>query len=201
MDWKDISIKKYLQLEKIATDESFDESEKMIQFANVIFDEDVEKIPLVEYNQKVHEMFELFKTEPDKVDRLADSYTVNGTKYIVDGDANNVLTCQFNDFQNYTKQKDIIGCISCFFIPEGHTYNDDKYDMLKVKEDIGDLPITVANALTFFFKSQYALLLILSQRYLLKQMKEMGMTKAQIKKMQDELANLGIANLVATLQY
>ena len=94
----------------------------------------------------------------------------------------------------------MIGCISCFFIPEGHKYNDG-YDMLKVKEDVGDLPITTGNALAFFFKSQYITLLVLSQRSSLKKMKEVGMSKKKLKEMQEALTTLGIANLASTLSY
>ena len=141
-----------------------------------------------------------FVNEAPQNENLANSYTVNGTKYKSNANIETIQANQFIDFQNYAKKQDIIGCISCFFIPDGHKYNDG-YDMANVKEDVGLLPITVANALAFFFKSQYAILLVLSQRYSLKQMKQMGMSKEKIKEMADSLTTLGMTNLVATLSY
>ena len=196
MSWKDISIEKYLQIQEIVNSNEMSELEKETEIANIIYGFDITELPIPEYKQKIKAL-EFIATLPDK-EKLASNYTVNGTKYITKADLGSIQANQFIDFQNYIKKQDIIGCISCFFIPDGHKYNDG-YDMIKVKKDVGQLPITSANALSFFFKSQYAILLILSQRYSLKQMKEMGMSRKKIKEMQDSLATLGIANLVATL--
>ena len=71
--------------------------------------------------------------------------------------------------------------------------------MLKTKEDIGELPITVANGLAFFFKEQYVTLLVLSNRSSLRKMKEMGMDKEKLDKMAENLATIGTVNLVFSL--
>ncbi len=198
MSWKDISIEKYLQIQEVVNSNEMSELEKETEIANIIYGFDITELPIPEYKQKIKAL-EFIATLPDK-EKLASNYTVNGTKYITKADLGSIQANQFIDFQNYIKKQDIISCISCFFIPDGHKYNDG-YDMIKVKKDVGQLPITSANALSFFFKSQYAILLILSQRYSLKQMKEMGMSRKKIKEMQDSLTTLGIANLVATLSY
>lgn len=198
MSWKDISIEKYLQIQEVVNSNEMSELEKETEIANIIYGFDITELPIAEYKQKIKAL-EFIATLPDK-EKLASNYTVNDTKYITKADLGSIQANQFIDFQNYIKKQDIIGCISCFFIPDGHKYNDG-YDMIKVKKDVGQLPITSANALSFFFKSQYAILLILSQRYSLKQMKEMGMSRKKIKEMQDSLTTLGIANLVATLSY
>lgn len=197
MSWNDISIEKYLQIQDV-NNSDLDELEKETQIANIIYGFDITELTIPEYKEKIKDL-SFVGTMPDK-EKLASSYTINGVKYLTKADISIIQANQFIDFQNYAKQKDIIGCISCFFIPEGHKYNDG-YDMLNVKKDIGQLPITSANALTFFFKTQYVILLVLSQRYSLKLMKEMGMTNKKIKEMQDSLTTLGIANLVATLFY
>lgn len=198
MSWKDVSIKKYLQIQEIVNDESLSEEDKSILIANTIYGEDITELTLPEYAQKMAALS--FMNDAPQNDKFANSYTINGIKYKTSANLESIQANQFIDFQNYAKKEDIIGCISCFFIPDGHKYNDG-YDMLKVKEDIGDLPITVANGLAFFFKTQYTILLVLSQRYSLKLMKEMGMSKEKLKMMEDNLAKLGIANLVATLSY
>lgn len=195
--WKDISIKKYLEIQSII-DSEMEESEMTIQIANVIYDCDVTELPLPEYQKKIKGLS--FVNSKPETEKLANSYTINGTKYIVKSDLGSIQANQFIDFQNYAKKQDMIGCISCFFIPEGHKYNVD-YDLEKVKEDIAELPITSANALSFFFKSQYAALLILTQRSSLLKMKEMGMSKEKIKEMQESLTTLGIANLASTLSF
>lgn len=194
MDWKNISIKKYLKIEELLKDPLTLDDEKMILIANVIYDQDVTELNLPEYAQKINAL-KFINTLPEK-EKLSNNYTVNGVKYKTNANLEVIQANQFIDFQNYAKKKDIIGCISCFFIPEGHKYNDG-YDMLKVKEDIGELPITVANALAFFFKSQYVTLLVLSNRSSLKKMKEMGMSKEKLDEMAGHLATLGIANLVS----
>lgn len=198
MSWKDISIEKYLQIQEVVNSNEMSELEKETQIANIIYGFDITELPMAEYKQKIKAL-EFIATLPDK-EKLASNYTINGVKYNTKADLGSIQANQFIDFQNYVKKQDMIGCISCFFIPDGHKYNDG-YDMLKVKKDVGQLPITSANALTFFFKTQYVILLILSQRYSLKLMKEMGMTNKKIKEMQDSLTTLGIANLVATLSY
>lgn len=198
MSWKDISIQKYLQIQDVVNSNELSELEKETEIANIIYEFDITELPIAEYKQKIKAL-EFIGTLPDK-EKLASNYTINGVKYNTKADLGSIQANQFIDFQNYVKKQDMIGCISCFFIPDGHKYNDG-YDMLKVKKDIGQLPITSANALAFFFKTQYVILLILSQRYSLKQMKEMGMTNKKIKEMQDSLTTLGIANLVATLSY
>lgn len=197
MTWNDITIKQYLALNDILLSD-FDDAEKMIQIANVIYNCDVTELPLLEYNEKINNLaFIHTKLEPTK---LNSKYVINGNSYICNTNIESIQANQFIDFQNYMKSKDMIGCISCFFIPEGHKYNDG-YNMLDVKNDIEKLSIVVGNSLSFFFKKQYVILLILSQRYSLQQMKEIGMSKKKIKEMQDHLTTLGIANLVSILQY
>lgn len=195
MTWKDITLKKYFQIQSVLESE-MEDSEKMIQAANIIYDCDVAELPLVEYAKKMNDLA-FIRNAPEN-EKLANHYTINGTKYVVKADLGSMQGNQFIDFQNYAKKQDLIGCISCFFIPEGHKYNDD-YNLEEVKEDIKDLPITTANALGFFFKSQYAVLLILSQRSSLQKMKELGMSKEKLKEMQENLTALGMANLVSTL--
>ena len=198
MTWKDISIKKYLEIQDILNDAVNSDEDKAILIANTIYEQDITELPIPEYQKKMRDL--AFVNEAPQNENLANSYTVNGTKYKSNANIETIQANQFIDFQNYAKKQDIIGCISCFFIPDGHKYNDG-YDMANVKEDVGLLPITVANALAFFFKSQYAILLVLSQRYSLKQMKQMGMSKEKIKEMADSLTTLGMTNLVATLSY
>ena len=150
MSWKDISIEKYLQIQVIVNSNEMSELEKETEIANIIYGFDITELPIPEYKQKIKAL-EFIATLPDK-EKLASNYTVNGTKYITKADLGSIQANQFIDFQNYIKKQDIIGCISCFFIPDGHKYNDG-YDMIKVKKDVGQLPITSANALSFFFKS------------------------------------------------
>ena len=198
MSYKDITIKMFLQIQDIIKDDETPDSEKEILIANAIYGTDITELPIIEYKKKMIDL--KFLNEKPKDEKLASNYTINGTKYKSSADLASIQANQFIDFQNYAKKEDMIGCISCFFIPEGHKYNDG-YDMLKVKEDVGDLPITTGNALAFFFKSQYITLLVLSQRSSLKKMKEVGMSKKKLKEMQEALTTLGIANLASTLSY
>lgn len=199
MTWNDISIKKYLEIQEVVNDEAINGEDMQDMIANIIYDEDITILPIVEYKQRLQKL--AFINTPPENAKLTNSYKIKDTKYIVKGDLGVIQANQFIDFQNYAKNKDIIGCISCFFIPEGHKYGDGGYDILKVKEDIGELPITVANALAFFFKRQYVTLLVLSSRSSMQKMKEMGMSKEKLDEMAGHLATLGIANLVSSHIY
>ena len=195
MTWRDITIKKYLQIQDIVNSE-MEDSEKELAIANIIYGYDITELTIPEYKKHLADLS--FVNKAPENEKLAKTYVINDVKYKSSADIESIQANQFIDFQNYAKKEDMIGCISCFFIPDGHKYNDG-YDMAKVKDDIGDLPITVANALAFFFKSQYTILLVLFQRSSLRKMKELGMTNKKIKEMQEALTTLGIANLVATL--
>lgn len=197
MKWKDITIKKYLQIQDIVNSE-MEESEMTIQIANLIYEKDITELSLPEYKKCILDL-KFINTAPEN-EKLANSYTINGTKYIVKSNLDSIQANQFIDFQNYAKKQDMIGCISCFFIPEGYKYNDG-YDISKVKDDIAELPITAANALAFFFKSQYAVLLILTQRSSLQKMREIGLSQEKMKEMENSLTTLGIANLASILSY
>lgn len=196
MNWNNVTLEKYLKIQDVLNEEVLDEEQKTFEIANIIYEQDITELPLPEYVQKMKALS--FVNQLPEKDKLANSYTINDTKYKTSANIESIQANQFIDFQNYGKNKDMIGCISCFFIPDGHKYNDG-YDMIKVKEDIKQLPITVANSLSFFFKSQLTVLLVLFQRSSYKKMKQMGMSKEKLKEMEESLTTLGMSHLLTTL--
>ena len=196
MNWNNVTLEKYLKIQDVLNEEVLDEEQKAFEIANIIYEQDITELPLPEYVQKMKALS--FVNQLPEKDKLANSYTINDTKYKTSANIESIQANQFIDFQNYGKNKDMIGCISCFFIPDGHKYNDG-YDMIKVKEDIKQLPITVANSLSFFFKSQLTVLLVLFQRSSYKKMKQMGMSKEKLKEMEESLTTLGMSHLLTTL--
>ena len=83
MNWKDISIKKYLEIQDILKNE-IEDDEKMIMIANVIYGYDITELTIPEYKQRLMDL-SFVNTEPEK-EKLANSYTINGTKYITKSD-------------------------------------------------------------------------------------------------------------------
>ena len=87
MSWDNISIKQYLLLNDVINSD-FDDPEKMIQIANIVYDCDVTELPLVEYNQKIKDL-SFINTPPENA-RLNKNYVINGTKYISNANIENI---------------------------------------------------------------------------------------------------------------
>lgn len=80
---------------------------------------------------------------------------LNGKDYNVDTDLTRFTIAQYVDFQTYWGKNDNItymsNILSCFIIPKGCKYNEG-YDIQEVINTIEEyMPITMANAIIFFF--------------------------------------------------
>ena len=96
MDWNNITIKKYLKIQDVITDENMPDEDKIIQMANVIYEEDITELTVPEFNQKIKALD--FVKEAPKREKLLKSYTINGTKYNSNADVQSVQANQFIDF-------------------------------------------------------------------------------------------------------
>lgn len=140
-----------------------------------------------------------FISQMPKVD-IRENYTLNGKKYNVFRDIQNMTMSQYVDFQLLYKdrEKNFKKLLACFLIPAGKQYGE--YNVAEVIEDIGNhLSITDANSILFFFVIAFQSLIKTMVNYSIKQMtklmkkeknRERAMTiKEAIAKM-EEAANL-----------
>ena len=142
-----------------------------------------------------------FIKEPIPEVKLKKHYTLNGTKYNSNYDLTKVTVAQFVDYQNYLKEDEVRleKLLSVFFMPEGYKdYNKD-YDIIKVQEDLLQLPIDVAQSIGFFFERQFKIFLILFRYYLTKQVKKLKMEKSKKKELLENLKKMDFWDLVSSL--
>lgn len=179
MKWNDVTVSQFLELQEIIKIE--DETDRLLAIIELFFGEDAVNLPIYEFNKKIKEL-DFLKTEVPK-NHIVNTATVNGRKYKVDALVGHISTAQYVDFTNYMKEdpeKNITKCLSVFFIPEGHKYNDG-YDMLQVIDDMGSLPIDIAMSESFFFSRQYKKFIKIFQSYSIKKIKKTDLPK-EVKK-------------------
>ncbi len=174
ISWKDISVKQYYDIvELLKSPDDY----TALNLINIVYDIDSTKIPANELSAYITRMNFLEK-DIDKVSPKK-TYVLNGTKYESNCNLTIMSTAQFIDYQNYIKNNRIEEILSCFFVPEGHSYNDG-YDIYNVKKDLLSLKITDAYALAFFFELQLKMYCRLFRRYLVRSMKKAKMSKETI---------------------
>ena len=179
MKWNDVTVSQFLELQELIKIE--DETDRLLAIIELFFGENAVDLPIYEFNKKIKEL-DFLKTEVPK-NHIVNTATVNGRKYKVDALVGHISTAQYVDFTNYMKEdpeKNITKCLSVFFIPEGHKYND-SYDMLQVIDDMGSLPIDIAMSESFFFSRQYKKFIKIFQSSSIKQIKKTNLPK-EVKK-------------------
>lgn len=179
MKWNDVTVSQFLELQEIIKIE--DETDRLLAIIELFFGENSVDLPIYEFNKKIKEL-DFLKTEVPK-NHIVNTATVNGRKYKVDALVGHISTAQYVDFTNYMKEdpeKNITKCLSVFFIPEGHKYND-SYDMLQVIDDMGSLPIDIAMSESFFFSRQYKKFIKIFQSSSIKKIKKTNLPK-EVKK-------------------
>ncbi len=174
LSWKDISVKQYYDIvELLKSPDDY----TALNLINIVYDIDSTKIPANELSAYIERM-KFLEKDVEKVSPKK-HYVLNGTNYESNCNLTIMSTAQFIDYQNYIKNNRIEEILSCFFVPEGHSYNDG-YDIENVKKDLLSLKITDAYALAFFFELQLKMYCRLFRHYLVRSMKKAKMTKETI---------------------
>lgn len=170
MNWSNITLKKYLQIQDIL---SVEDDYTLFNLIDVIYDVDSQSLPLSEV--KKYDISFMGNQIPKA--KLKDKYTLNGTTYKSNLDLTKVTAAQFIDYQNYIKEQPLCyeKLLSVFFIPKGCEKYNTGYDILKVQQDVLELPIDVVHTISFFFSNQLHLFLILFPFYLIQQIEKMEM--------------------------
>lgn len=168
MNWSNITLKKYLQIQDIL---SVEDDYTVFNLIDVIYDVDSQSLPISEV--KKYDISFMGNKIPKA--KLKDTYTLNGTIYNSNLDLTKVTAAQFIDYQNYIKEQPLCyeKLLSVFFIPKGCDKYNTEYDILKVQQDVLELPIDVVHTISFFFRNQLHLFLMLFPFYLIQQVEKM----------------------------
>ena len=177
MTYKDINIKKYLELKKVLddTDDLLRVQSQLIAIVNDMTEEEVLNLPLTEYTKKVHTID--FLTEVPKIsNRTPKKLNLNGRKYEVITDVRKLSAGQYIDFQTLMQSENVDdylpNLLACFIMPEGENYGD--YDVMAVADEIAEyLDIETAFSLMRFFQSASSLLISNTLSYLVRRMKKL----------------------------
>lgn len=180
MTYKDITLKRYVEIVSLLTDGNLESDERLIYLC-MLFDKVILNKPIAEFKQLTTEISSLLSTEPSK-EPIKNKYKLNGTTYKLHKDFGTLTTSQFIDFQNYLKDgfelQDYNKILSVFFIPEGETYNNGNYDIEQVQYDIDNyLTIEQALGIADFFLRISKHFANYFQKYLSKKMKMMKKKK------------------------
>lgn len=177
MTYKDINIKKYLELKKVLddSDDLYRVQSQLIAIVNDMTEEEVLNLSLSEYTKKVHTID--FLTEVPKISSWKPKkLNLNGRKYEVITDIRKLSAGQYIDFQTLMQSENVDdylpNLLACFIMPENENYGD--YDVMAVADEISEyLDIESALSLMHFFQSASSLLISNTLSYLVKRMKKL----------------------------
>lgn len=160
MTWNDISISQFLDIQQTLTDEK-DDMRKLGRIVKIVFEEDLEDIPLSEMNEKLEAVTELLNTPPAR-NKIKKSYSINGKKFRLT-DMKNLSMAQFIDATSILKAEDLDlvmnKLLSVFLIPEDAPKYNQGYDLEEIQEDLWHINVQDSNGIAFFIvallKKQY----------------------------------------------
>ena len=178
MTWDDINISQYLDITQTLTDEK-DDLKKLGRIVKIIFEEDLEDIPLNEMNDKLTEVTELLNTPPQR-NKIKKTYLINGKKFRLT-DIKHLSMAQFIDATSILKTEDLDlvmnKLLSVFLIPEDAPKYNKGYDLEEIQEDLWHISVQDSNGIAFFvvalLKKQYqrGLVFLIAQTLLMRGMK------------------------------
>lgn len=152
MNWKDINMEQFMQLQKAMQRRYRRPEQKTFALANIVFGKDIQQEPVADLQHYYAELEELLNSAVQEAD-VRREYTLNGHNYYLHHKIEQMTTAQYIDFTNLTKEADrnIVAILSVFLIPQGRKYNDGGYDIDEVRDDIAKyLNAVEGNAILFF---------------------------------------------------
>ena len=150
--YSEMSIEKYYELRDNMSEElePLDFQVRMISILSDMSEDDVLNLPLDKYAEYVVDMAFIDEL-PKPRNMFSSTLKINGVKYKLLKDVNNMTAGQYIDFQSYLDNKlGVEYILSTILIPEGKSYGE--YDVAPVIEDIRKyLDIQTAVSIRFFF--------------------------------------------------
>lgn len=186
--WEELTVGEFVQLEQILKSD-IPESYRTANVLSLLSGktlEEIEGLPITEF-QSLSKCLSFIETKPE-ANKISDIYTLNSRKYKLEAEVGKIITAQYIDYQNYSKEQpvDITKILSCWLVPLDHNYNDG-YNMNQVISDIETMKLVDALAVSFFFPKQLAAYMLILKDCLQKNLKELKMDK---KKSQELLTHL-----------
>lgn len=183
MNWSNITLEQYLEIQAIKEIDSMD---VMVELIRILFKiEDPESLPYTEfikYSQELSFMSKDIERVP-----LKDTYQINGRNYKLENNVMKLTTSQVIDYRNYSKEDNhITKILSVFLIPEGHKYNDG-YDIEQVINDLLDLDIQTVVSILDFFTICWKEFIKVSVAYLTNQLQTMNLPEEKKKEIQEKV--------------
>lgn len=189
--WNDVTFGEFVQLQQIIQS-NIDESYMMSNIVSVLTGrtlQEIENLPL-SYYKTLTSQLDFLNEKPQRNERK-DTYTINGTEYVLKADITEITTGQYLDFTNYTKENPIdqTRILSCFLIPKGKEYSDG-YNIEKVFMDMNDLPLQDSLSIFFYLRLQSVALYQILIDYSKQEMK--GLKTNQIQKQKELIQQMEI---------
>lgn len=178
MTWDQINISQYLDIVQTLSEEK-DDLKKLGRIVKIVYEEDLEDIPLNEMNNKLVEVEQLLNTPPQR-NKIKKTYTINGKKFRLT-DVKNLSMAQFIDATSLLKTEDLDlvmnKLLSVFLIPEDADKYNQGYSLEEVQNDLWYISVQDSNGIAFFLvallKKQYqrGLLYLIAQTLMTRGMK------------------------------
>lgn len=134
-----LTLGDYLEIQKIASDESMEELDKQTGILSILTGESEEELlhlPIPEYRGLVARS-QFLQPENISYHPVAKKYIVGKFELVPVRDFRRIETCQYVDFQTYAPDLDkyLVEFLSVILVPRGHRYNEG-YDILEVQKAI-----------------------------------------------------------------
>jgi hypothetical protein len=187
MNWNDISLRKWKQLERTKRENFEDEILYTAEIIKILFniDNPMDLSPK-DFSKYVNELS--FMSNPIPEVKLCNTYNINGTKYNFRGNIFEISMAQLMDVRNFTTKPEVdyAEVLSVFLIPDEHKYNDG-YDMEKTLDDIDSLPITDVLKLYNFFSAALILSTDIMTNYFNKELMKTNLTEKEKESIQQKM--------------
>lgn len=191
-----MNIECFQEVCEILKDETTTDFEKQVRLLTILTDnteDDIMNMPLNELS-KLTDKIQFIKEYP-KTKTPPSSITLNGKKYDIKYDIQNITTSQYIDFQTFIKdyENKMVEMVSIVVIPKGKKYNDG-YDIMEVQNDIRKyMDIVTLMSISFFFQVQLQALTKSLTSSLIRQMKKM------MKKEKDKVKKIKMGRIIVQM--
>ena len=177
-DYKDMRLHHLLEIQALKDIDASDATKELmiVSILSGKTPDELRQMAPSEYNEL--KQGALFLTEPMPDFReVATEVEINGTKYTVCKDMQQITTGQYIDWCTYMQgERNLADLYSIMCIPEGHKYGEG-YSLDDAKADMADLPLPVVGFISNFWNTSLSLFLRRSARAMRKEARKLRRMK------------------------
>lgn len=201
IDWNDVTIEEFKQINILLTDDELDEEDKALGLVALFSDDDPLQTDFREFRKRLENI--QFIGKEIKPAEVKKEYILGGVKYKLNKNIYNLTTSQYIDYTSYLKNLDsdtlYEDVLSVYLIPDGCKYNVG-YDIDETKRIIrNNMPITDALGIYNFFFLFFRNYMQISLHYLRKRMKKMMRKKDKKEEIENVMKQMD--NLLSVLPH